>query len=82
MTEHAVQILLRRIGERAGAEDVHPHRFRHTFAIQYLRNGGDIYSLRTLMGHATLAMVMHYLDLAQTDVAQAHRQASPGDRWR
>jgi integrase/recombinase XerD len=76
-----LQVLVR-LGKKAGVKDVHPHRFRHTFAIQFLRNGGDIFSLQKMLGHTTLDMVKHYLDLAQSDVEAAHKRASPADNWR
>jgi len=79
----AVYKLVRRLGERAGIQpDAHPHRFRHTFAISFLRNGGDVYSLKGMLGHSTLKMVQRYLTLAQTDLENAHRRASPVDNWR
>jgi len=73
--------LLTRLGERAGVNNTHAHRFRHTFAIEYLRNSGDIFTLQSILGHASLKMVRNYLKLAQTDIATAHRRASPADKW-
>ncbi len=74
--------LLDTIGERAKVPDVHPHRFRHTFAVQFLRNGGDPFTLQDMLGHSTLDMVKRYIHLAQSDVDAAHRRASPVDNWR
>jgi site-specific recombinase XerD len=74
--------LLERVGARAQVADVHPHRFRHTFAINYLRNGGDAFTLQMLLGHSTMKMVSTYLNLANADLQNGHRRASPVDNWR
>jgi integrase/recombinase XerD len=82
MTRTKLAEMFSKIGKRAGVNNVHPHRFRHTFAIQYLRNGGNAYTLQMMLGHSSLEMVKHYLRLAEVDVDNAHRRASPVDGWR
>jgi integrase/recombinase XerD len=49
--------ILARIGARAGVAGVHPHRFRHTMAINYLRNGGNVFALQLMLGHTTRTLV-------------------------
>jgi integrase/recombinase XerD len=70
------------LGERAGVHNVHPHRFRHTFAINYLRNGGDPFVLQAILGHTTMEMTRHYLLIAKRDLDNGHLVASPIDNWR
>ncbi len=81
LNRDTLRLIIRRIGDRAGVDDAHPHRFRHTFAINFLRNGGDPFTLQAILGHETLDMVRRYLVIAQTDVDTAHRRASPVKVW-
>lgn len=76
--------LIERLGQAAGIKQTRcsPHTFRHTFAISFLRAGGDVMTLQQLLGHTSLRMVQRYVRLAQTDLQQAHRKFSPADRLR
>lgn len=67
------------LGKRAGVRNVYPHRFRHTFAIRYLRNGGQELALMRSLGHTTMSMTSRYAKLVQADVERNHRTASPLD---
>ena len=77
----SVQSMITRIGKKAGITGVRcsPHTLRHTFAKMYLMEGGDIFSLQKILGHASLEMVRAYLNLASSDVSQQHRRFSPID---
>lgn len=81
LLRNGVQQLLTRIGKRAGVVECGPHRFRRTFAISFLRNGGDIFTLQRILGHSSLDMVKMYLGgLNDDDTAKAHKLYAPGDR--
>jgi len=82
LDRHSVRSLINRLGKIAGDDNLHPHRFRHTFAIQFLRNGGNIFELQRLLGHSSLDMVQHYARLAEMDLEKAARKSSPADNWR
>jgi len=81
LVRDALRLIIRRIGDRANVNDAHPHRFRHTFAITFLRNGGDPFTLQMILGHETLDMVRRYLAIAQSDVDAVHQRASPVKVW-
>jgi hypothetical protein len=58
--EHIVRKVPRPKPEkRAGVTGVNVHRFRHTFAINYLRNGGDPWTLQMMLGHSTMEIGQH-----------------------
>lgn len=82
LTSRHVQLSMRRYGRLAGIEGVRvsPHTLRHTCATQYIRNGGDPFSLQAILGHSTLEMVRNYVNLANRDVYEQHRKFSPMDR--
>jgi integrase/recombinase XerD len=82
LDRHSVRLVIQRLGKKVGDNDLHPHRFRHTFAIQFLRNGGNIFELQALLGHSSLEMVQHYARLAEMDLESAAVRSSPADRWR
>ncbi len=74
-----VRKLVVRYGKAAAIEGVRvsPHTLRHTFAVMYVRNGGDSFSLQEILGHSTLEMTRRYVHLARRDVAEQHRKFSP-----
>jgi hypothetical protein len=52
------------------------------YAITYLRSGGDLFTLQSLLGHSSLDVVQIYARVSGMDVENMHRKASPADNWR
>ena len=79
MSRHALRFLIGRLARAAGIDGVRcsPHSIRHTFAINFLRAGGNQFSLQTLLGHNNVSMTARYVLLAQADLEDQHRRFSP-----
>lgn len=82
MSQRNIQERIQDYGKAAQIQGVRvsPHTFRHTFAKMYIKNGGDAFSLQAILGHTTLDMVRHYVNLFSSDVYEQHRKFSPLER--
>lgn len=80
ITVNTLKLVFSRLSKSSGVERLHTHLCRHTFAINYLLDGGDVFSLKEILGHSTLDMVNHYLHFTSSQITAQHRKYSPMDR--
>ena len=73
--------MVERCARRAGVKGATVHRFRHSFAITFLRNGGSVLELQRLLGHERMETLRIYVTLAESDLREAQQKASPADNW-
>jgi site-specific recombinase XerD len=67
---------LKALCARAGVvgAHVHPHAFRHAFATNYVRCGGDVYRLSRVLGHASITTTSRYLrSMSVEHLQEGHR---------
>lgn len=71
-TEPGVLYLLRRLAKKAGIEKrVHPHLFRHSFAINFIQQTGNPFALQDIGGWSDMETIKIYLRLAKEAPKQA-----------
>jgi site-specific recombinase XerD len=76
-----IQAMVRRLKRLGGNVRWSPHTFRNTFAVNYLRAGGDPFTLQILGGWEDLEMPRRYSAcLKVEDAFRVHEMASPADR--
>ena len=71
LTRHGIRKVLDTLGAKTGIH-IHPHKLRRTTALSMLRNGCDVFSLQSLMGHNDLKTLRKYLAQTQADIGLAH----------
>jgi integrase len=61
--------------KRAKISNFRFHDLRHTFASWYLMNGGDLYELAKILGHANIKMTERYAKLGRRHIARTGNTA-------
>ncbi len=74
LAPNGIKIRLKRLGAAAGLDGVHAHRWRHTFAHEWKRAGGDTGDLMVLLGWSSDDMPRHYGASAAAERAQESQQ--------
>ena len=62
--------MLYEYNKRRGVQTTGIHRYRHTFAKQWILNGGNVVSLSKLLGHSSLDITQNYINLLVSEVAK------------
>ena len=70
LTKSTMYHMLYEYNKRHGVETTGIHRYRHTFAKQWILNGGNVVSLSKLLGHSSLQITQNYVNLLVSDVAK------------
>lgn len=82
LDRHSIRKIIYRLAKWAGVK-ASPHLFRHQMAIERLRGGMDVFTLKEQLGHARLDTTQQYLTaLSDEDVERQARRTSPVDNYR
>lgn len=70
LTKSTSYHMLYEYNKRRGVETTGIHRYRHTFAKQWILNGGNVVSLSKILGHSSLQITRNYVNLLVSDVVK------------
>lgn len=77
LTESGLRQAIESYNLSRSVEKTSIHLYRHSFAENYLRNGGNALHLQNILGHSTLAMTKHYCRIVGADIGKSLNQYSP-----
>ncbi len=80
LTEQGLYTAISNYNLRRGVSKTSSQLFRHTFARKYLKNGGYIQNLQTLMGHSKIEVTRVYLDPSLEDLQENYDALNPLDK--
>lgn len=70
----SLESAIKRLGDKAGVENTHPHRFRRTGATLALKRGMPIEQVSKLLGHEKIETTQIYLDISERELEQGHKK--------
>jgi len=76
MTKDTLDNAIYHYNRNRGVQKTSVHLFRHTFAKNWIMNGGDIFRLQKILGHSTLDMVKNYVAIYGGDLKRDYDRYS------
>ena len=73
--------MLYEYNKRRGVQTTGIHRYRHTFAKQWILNGGNVVSLSKLLGHSSLEITQNYIHLLVSDISKQVNEINVLDKF-
>ena len=73
--KEGIEAALRRLGKKAGVDNVHPHRFRRTLATDLVKKNVPIQDVAAILGHADLRTTQVYVCLDQDTIKYHYNKA-------
>ena len=82
LSARGIQLVFRSLKKKkiVDCQKLSPHLLRHSFALAYIENGGDPFSLQRILGHTNQETTSKYVNMARTNVKSQHSKYSPGER--
>ena len=72
LKKNGIEAIIKKLGEKAGVENAHPHRYRRTLATNLLDRGMNIQDVAAILGHADLKTTQVYCYISQANVKAAY----------
>ena len=73
----AVQNICQRLENRLKLKyPIRPHKWRHTFATKFLKNGGDLETLRIILGHTNLLTTQRYIHFDNAHIQKEYQRVT------
>lgn len=79
ISKGTIQTQIQHYNRSRGVLKTSIHAFRHTFAKNWILNGGDMVSLQTILGHSSIAMVKEYVNMFGNDLHKNFNMHNPLD---
>lgn len=78
-SERSYQQYVQKYNNDRGVDLTSIHAFRHTFAREFILNGGDTFRLQKIMGHSDISVTKEYVDLFGQDLIIGFDDFNPLD---
>lgn len=77
LTRQGLFGIVRKAGEAAGIEALHPHTLRHSFATHMLEGGADLRVIQQILGHASISTTQIYTHVDRQHIREEYLASHP-----